>query len=140
MMPNEQNLPDTPSSLIRFVASFENGKNGQPENGHFQEACCVVLVTCPTFDVARDISRAVVSAKRVACVNLIPGVTSVYAWEGAVCEESEVLLVMKTQESSLEGLYQQVKSLHPYTVPEFVVLPFFAGSEPYINWLRNVTR
>lgn len=138
-MPEAQQQSDSQSALIRFMASFKKDPNDPLEKGVSEEACCVVLVTCPSVDVAREISKAVVSAKRVACVNVIPGLTSIYEWDGAICEESEVLLVMKAQERHLEGLYQQLKSIHPYTVPEFVVLPILAGNESYIHWLRSVT-
>jgi periplasmic divalent cation tolerance protein len=133
MRPEEKQLPD---EIKRFGLQFGNSP---PESSQAENACCVVLVTCPTHDVAREISRAVVAAKHAACVNLIPGVTSIYEWEGRLCEEAEVLLLMKTQAANLDGLYQQLKSLHPYTVPEFIVLPVSAGSEPYLDWLRRAT-
>jgi periplasmic divalent cation tolerance protein len=130
-MPEEHRLPDAQSHLVRFVSPL---LDDQPS-----DACCVVLVTCPSSETARSISRALVTARLAACVNVVSGVTSIYEWDGAVCEEAEVLLLVKTQMRHIERLYQQLKTIHPYTVPEFIVLPWSAGSEPYINWLRRAT-
>jgi len=96
----------------------------------------VVYVTAPPA-AAPAIARHVVTARLAACVNVLPGLTSVYRWEGAVEEDPESLLMIKTTRTRLEALYAAVKSVHPAQVPEFIALPVEAGSAPYLRWLRE---
>mgnify|MGYP002351831243 CR=1 FL=1 len=99
----------------------------------------VVLCTVPDREVALRLSRALVEERLVACVNLLPQVTSVYRWEGAVQEDTELLLMMKTQAARVEALTARVVALHPYDVPEVLVLPVSGGSEAYLGWVRAET-
>jgi periplasmic divalent cation tolerance protein len=100
----------------------------------------VVLVTCPDRPVAERIARALVEERLAACVNLLPGLTSIYRWEGALCQESETLLLIKTRRERLSALARRVKALHPYTVPEVIALPVLAGSTSYLKWIRDSVR
>lgn len=105
------------------------------EGGDRRGAPAVVLVTVPDLAVGRELARALVGERLVACVNLVPGLTSVYRWEGAIEEASEVLLVMKTVRRRVAELERRVAELHPYDVPEFVVLaPEHTGAR-YLDWL-----
>lgn len=99
----------------------------------------VVLSTAPSDAVARRIARALVGERLVACVNLVPGVTSIYRWSGAVQEDSEVLLVMKTRAERVEELVGRVRALHEYALPEVIALPVEGGSEEYVRWVREET-
>jgi periplasmic divalent cation tolerance protein len=96
----------------------------------------VVLVTAPPRS-ARALAKRLVEKRLAACVNLIPGVRSIYRWEGRVEESRETLLVLKTTAGALKELESAVKELHPYDVPEFVVLPVERASEAYANWVRD---
>ncbi len=73
----------------------------------------------------------------VACANVVPGITSIYRWEGEVHEEAEVLVVLKTRASLVPTLIARVEELHPYDVPEVLALPVLAGYDPYLEWVRN---
>lgn len=97
----------------------------------------VVFITVPNLESARQIARVLVEKRLAACVNLLPGVTSIYFWEGAVREDSEVLLVCKTRRSRLAALQEEVRTMHPYQVPEIIALPVVAGLEEYLNWVRE---
>lgn len=97
----------------------------------------VVLCTFPNPDVARQIGTLMVKRQLAACVNLVPGVESIYEWEGRVCEETEVLGVFKVTSERVEGLKVALGEAHPYEVPEVVGLPVTAGSAPYLDWVRN---
>jgi len=97
----------------------------------------IVLVTAPEGDSTVELAKRLVGAKRAACVNILPGVRSVYSWEGEVCDDKEVLLVIKTHSSELEGLKKEVLEHHPYDVPEFLVLPLDGGHHPYLDWVRG---
>ena len=96
----------------------------------------VVLVTAPGLDVARDLARALVEAKLAACVNLVPGVRSVYRWEGEVHEDEEVLLVVKTRADRGAALANRIREIHPYDLPEVLELPAVGGSPAYLDWVR----
>lgn len=97
----------------------------------------LVLVTAPSDDVGLDLARTVVHEGLAACVNLVPGVRSVYRWQGSVEESGEVLLVLKTRADRVDTLRDRVVSLHPYDVPEFLVVPVEGGLDRYLDWIRR---
>ncbi len=96
----------------------------------------VVFVTAPTREVATKIARSLVAESLIACANLIPAVQSIYRWEGAVAEEEECLMILKTESARCAALEARVSALHPYEVPEFLVLPVAAASTLYAAWVR----
>jgi periplasmic divalent cation tolerance protein len=98
-----------------------------------------VLVTVPSLEVGKKIAEGVVKNKLAACVNIIPQVTSIYEWEGKVTEDSELLLIIKTQESRFEELSSFVQANHPYDVPEVIALPIDQGSKSYLDWVKKQT-
>ena len=95
----------------------------------------VVLVTTPDADTARRIARTLVDERHAACGNVVPGITSIFRWQGAVQEEAETLLVLKTSGDRLAALTERVMQLHPYDVPEVLALPVAEGNQPYLDWL-----
>jgi periplasmic divalent cation tolerance protein len=101
----------------------------------------VVLVTCGSLKEARKIARGVVEKRLAACVNIgTAAVESVYWWKGKVETGREFLLVMKTTAARLKALEKEVKKLHSYDVPEFVVLEIAAGSREYLRWVEQSVR
>lgn len=99
----------------------------------------VVLCTCPDDPAAERIARTVVSEGLAACVNRGP-FRSTYRWEGALHDEPEVLLVIKTSRARYAELEVRLKSLHPYQVAEIIALPIAAGSREYLAWMAEQTR
>jgi periplasmic divalent cation tolerance protein len=97
----------------------------------------VVLVTVPSEQVGRQIATAVVGESLAACVNIVPGVRSVFQWEGRLEDEPELLLLIKTGADRLDRLEARVRALHPYAVPEFIALPVTEGHRPYLDWVRG---
>jgi periplasmic divalent cation tolerance protein len=95
----------------------------------------VALVTAGSEQEARLIARALVESRLAACVNIVPGITSIYHWQDRVQEDQEWLLVVKTRRDVLDALIKQVLRLHSYDVPEIIALPLVGGSEAYIRWL-----
>ena len=100
----------------------------------------VVLCTCPDVETGRRIARTLVDERLAACVNIVAGVVSVFRWQGAVQEEGEVLLVLKTAADRLDALRERLVALHPYECPEVLALPVEAGHAPYLDWLTAETR
>ena len=98
---------------------------------------CVVLVTVGSEDEGKTIARALVEERLAACVNIIPGLTSIYRWEGKMCEDREFLLVIKTQGQKVAALRERLGHLHSYAVPEVIALPIAEGSARYLEWLDS---
>lgn len=103
------------------------------------EGPIMVYVTCPDKVVAESVARALVDAREAACVNLVPGLESVYRWQGQVEIDSEVLLLAKTRQARLGALRARVGELHPDDVPEIVAVPIVDGSPDYLAWLADET-
>ena len=99
----------------------------------------VVYITAPNLEEAQSLAHALVQDKLAACVNIIPGIQSVYFWEDAVQTDNELLLICKSQADRFDALKTRVQSLHPYDVPEVISIPLQNGSEPYLNWVRENT-
>jgi periplasmic divalent cation tolerance protein len=95
----------------------------------------VVLMTAGSQEEAERIAQALVGDMLAACVNLIPGVTSIYRWEGQIQRDQEWLLVAKSERQVLDPLVRRVQALHSYDVPEIIALPLVGGSEAYLRWL-----
>jgi periplasmic divalent cation tolerance protein len=100
----------------------------------------VVLCTLPPGDAASAIARTLVEERLAACVNLVPGVRSIYIWQGAVCDEPEQLAIIKTTAAGVAALTARLCALHPYDVPEVLALPVDAGHDAYLAWLRERVR
>lgn len=99
----------------------------------------VCLVTAPSLPQAKQLARNLLQERLVACVNLVPGVASMYWWEGHLEEAEEVLMILKTRSSLLQSLGQRVRELHPYSVPEFLSWPLGPGNPEYLDWLAAET-
>jgi periplasmic divalent cation tolerance protein len=98
-----------------------------------------VLCTCPDESVALDIARVLVKEDLAACVNRVPGVTSLYQWQGRICEDREQLLLIKTTPARYPAMEMRLKSLHPYEIPEIIAIPIVTGSSQYLAWLSAAT-
>lgn len=105
-----------------------------------KEEVVAMLVTAPDEETGRRIARALVEERLAACVNVLPGVRSIYRWKGAVEEASEVMLVAKTRAERAGLLAARVRALHPYELPEVVALPVTDGSRAYLRWVIAESR
>lgn len=97
----------------------------------------LVMTTFGNVETARAVARELVERRLVACVNLLPGATSLYEWEGALCEEPEVVAILKTTRDGFSALESVLTELHPYQIPEIIALPVTAGSERYLGFVRG---
>jgi periplasmic divalent cation tolerance protein len=97
----------------------------------------IVLCTFPADEDAVALARALVTERLAACVNILPPMPSIYRWEGNVEVVSEHQLVIKTMQARVETLKQRLNELHPYDVPEILVMHVADGAPPYLEWLRQ---
>lgn len=100
-----------------------------------ENAAIVVLCTAPDDEAATRIASALLDARCVACVNLVPGVRSLYRWKGAVTDAHEIQLLIKTRADRFADVERVVRATHPYEVPELLALPIVAGSADYLAWI-----
>src|SRR5208337_8824 len=97
----------------------------------------VVLSTCGSAMEAEAIARRLVEKRLAACVNLLPGVASIYRWKGAVENSSEVLLLIKSNRALFNELRAELEKAHSYEVPELIALPIVDGAEEYLDWMER---
>lgn len=99
----------------------------------------LVLCTCPDQSTAEHIAETVIGERLAACVNLVPGLTSVYRWKGQIQHDAELLLLIKTRAAIYPLLEARLRELHPYEVPEIIALPIQTGSAAYLDWIADNT-
>lgn len=99
----------------------------------------LVFSTFPNAAIAREIARTLVAERLVACVNLLPAVTSIYEWQGEHCESEETLTLLKTPRDRYPALEARLRSLHPYDIPEIIAVEFVVGLPNYLQWLSAQT-
>jgi periplasmic divalent cation tolerance protein len=107
------------------------------EANSMTEQVIVAFSTCPDEATAQRLAHALVSERLATCVNRIAGVTSTYFWDGRLQDDAEILLIIKTTAARQAELAARLKALHPYELPELVVLPVAGGNEPYLQWVRS---
>ncbi|RCV42855.1 hypothetical protein SEVIR_9G251500v4 [Setaria viridis] len=122
------------------VAGVRSFSSAQMESASTTVPSIVVYVTVPNREAGKKLAGSIISEKLAACVNIVPGVESVYWWEGKVQSDAEELLIIKTRESLLDALTEHVKANHEYDVPEVIALPIKGGNLKYLEWLKNSTR
>jgi periplasmic divalent cation tolerance protein len=97
----------------------------------------IIFCTVPQFDFAQKFARELVTKKLAACVNILPAMTSVYAWQGEIETAQEHLLIIKAQANHYSAIENWLKSNHPYEVPEIIALPITQGFPDYLNWISS---
>jgi len=119
---------------------YNNTRAGTTSNRTYRRAFPVfdtvlVLTTVPSTDVGEAIGRALVDARLAACVNVFPPMVSVYRWKGALQRDEECQVVIKTIRGRVDDVEARVTALHPYDLPEFLVLPVEGGDPAYLAWV-----
>jgi periplasmic divalent cation tolerance protein len=97
----------------------------------------VALMTAPSADVAESIVAALLSERLIACGNITLPVVSIYRWQGETERAAEVLVIMKTTAPAVPALLKRIPELHPYDVPEILLLPVPEGYAPYLKWVQE---
>jgi periplasmic divalent cation tolerance protein len=96
---------------------------------------CLVLCTCPDAEAASHLAEVLVAGRHATCVNLVPGLTSVYPWEGKIETATEHLLLIKTEAAVFGELEAAIQAHHPYELPEIIAVPIVRGSNDYLEWI-----
>lgn len=97
----------------------------------------ITLTTCPNTEVANSLAHGAVKQQLAACVNIIPGIQSVYQWQGKIETDNELLLVMKTNQQTLKALELFIQQQHPYDTPEFICINIESGAQAYFDWITS---
>jgi periplasmic divalent cation tolerance protein len=98
-----------------------------------------VYITAPSEDAAAVIARVLVEQKLAACVNIVRNIRSIYSWQGKIEDDTEVLMIAKTQQKHFDALSKKVMELHSYDVPEVIAVPILKGSADYLQWIKAST-
>ncbi len=99
----------------------------------------LVMTTCPTQECASNIARILIEAKLAACVQISPQLTSIYQWQGEICEDQEFALHIKCHQQRYDEIAMLVNKLHPYEVPELIATQIVHGSSAYLDWIKETT-
>lgn len=100
----------------------------------------LIYSTFPSPEAAEAVGRELVERRLAACINILPGMTSIYRWEDAIVRDGEAVMIIKTRLSLSGQVIEAAKALHPYTNPALVVLPIIDGSKDYVRWLMDETQ
>ena len=106
-------------------------------NKRDNEQVLVVYCTAPDQAVASNIAKQLVADRRAACVNILPGVQSIYHWAGQICSDKEMMLMIKTTRAKYAELEAALLDMHPYELPELIALPIETGSQKYLSWVED---
>lgn len=99
----------------------------------------VIYCTVPDKKIAKDITKILMKHKLAACISMIENVKSVFSWDGEICEEKEILMMIKTRRSNYGKIKLVIEDIHTYSVPEIIALPIIDCSEDYLKWLVKET-
>jgi len=97
----------------------------------------VVVTTVGTEEQAYLIAREIVARRQAACVNIVPGIRSIYRWKGKICKDGELMLIVKTLEDELEGVMDTIRELHSYEIPEILSFNVSHGEQRFLEWIAG---
>jgi periplasmic divalent cation tolerance protein len=100
----------------------------------------LIYITCKNADEAAAIGRLLVAEKHVACANILPATTAIYEWGGAICSESEAILLLKTATDAVATVTERVKALQSYDLPCVIALPVTGGNQTFLDWVETHSR
>ena len=98
----------------------------------------IVMITCSSKREAERIGKRLLEERKVACINIIPGINSSFWWKGKIDSCSEVFLLAKTKKKEFVGIVALVKKIHRYEIPEIIALPVINGDKAYLKWMEEI--
>lgn len=115
------------------MPDIESDKNA----GRNPDRYCVILCTCPDQTSAELIANTLVKNKLAACVNIVPGLTSIYQWQGNLEKSQELLLIIKSRSEVFSSVENAILTHHPYELPEIISIPLKNGFSNYLSWIDD---
>ncbi|NJM34330.1 MAG: divalent-cation tolerance protein CutA [Rhodomicrobium sp.] len=112
-------------------------KQGETEQDAHDNAAVLIYTTFPSLSDAKSAGAALVEARLAACVNIIPQMTAIYLWEGKLEESSEAAMIVKTAAARSQAVLEEIKRLHPYSLPARLVLPVTGGGADFLAWISK---
>ncbi len=100
----------------------------------------IILCTAPNPETATQIAKILVREHLAACCNIVPGLRSIYSWKGQICEEEEVLLIIKTHTAVYQTVEKRIQEIHPYDVPEILAIAVQDGQADYLTWVGDYVK
>ena len=124
------------------MAENDKPSAGAGGRGQIEPQCEVVMVytTLPSLEAAESMGQTLIVRKLAGCINILPGMVSIYAWQGAVERSEEAVLIAKTASDRAAACMSAIIAEHPYETPAVLLLPVVAGSAAYLDWILNGTR
>jgi periplasmic divalent cation tolerance protein len=126
-----------PFIIQNITFSFHDIRNSQVYSSGMTDDPQIVLCTVPDEAAAKQIASTLVAEQLAACVNIVPGITSVYRWKGAIETAAELLLIIKTTMTVYTRLQDRIRALHPYELPEVIAISLDQGLPDYLAWIRT---
>jgi len=126
--------------FILFIAIYALVSLPSKSTTEMTSKAIVVLCTTGSNEAGKALARKLVESKLAACVNIVPGATSIYSWQGKITEDEETLLIIKSQAQHVESISDFINKNHDYDVPEVIALPVTGGSEKYLDWVHSSTK
>ena len=108
-----------------------------PQRSRSEQQCVIVLNTCPDKETATSVASALIQQRLAACVNILPGLTSIFHWQGQIESGEEVLLLIKTTQTAYDAVQATICDIHPYELPEIIAVPINAGLPAYLAWIAT---
>ena len=102
-------------------------------------SCVVIYCTVPSKQDAKSIAKILLTQRLAACINIIDKVQSVFSWHDEICEEKELLMIIKTKALLFDRVKQAIKLIHPYNIPEIIALPIENADREYLEWINTET-
>ncbi len=127
-----------PCEKLCLCAGSDKISGMETNNAEAAQEICVIYSTVPPSR-STDLAKRLLEKELVACINILP-VRSLYRWKGESCDEEEHLLIIKTRRDLAEQVIRALKAMHPYEVPEIIVLPVTSGYLPYLAWVHGETK
>jgi periplasmic divalent cation tolerance protein len=97
----------------------------------------IYYITAPDIDFAKELCRKIIKLKLAACANILPNITSIYNWENEICEDNEVIIILKSKINNNEQLFDFIKNNHPYTTPCILEININDGNQEYLAWIKR---
>lgn len=128
------------SSVVKIMSTNSTSSStnkDQPSAAYEPGSASIAYVTTSDMNAAKELARGLIATELAACVNIVPGITSIYHWDGQLQEDNEVLMIIKTQTLQVAELCEYVRKNHSYEVAEVIAVPIAQGNPPYMDFLKN---